>query len=130
MLLQLTSDGKSLIDAEPVGVPITRVDFGDGFNYSLPLDPTDLVGDVVHQSNFAFDPQIIDANTIRYTVYLPKAVPTFTFGEVALYSDSTLIGVAVSATQITKQGPSEGFDGSELRIDFFVDLTPGERYTL
>lgn len=130
MLLQLTTAGKALLDAEPVGVPITRVDFGDGFNYSLPLDPTGLDGSLVYQSNTAFDPEIIDANTVRYTVYLPMSVATFTFGEVALYSDATLIGVGVSPAQITKQGPAEGFDGSEFRIDFFIDLTPGQRYAV
>lgn len=128
MLLQLTSQGRALINAEPVGVQITRVDFGDSFNYAVDDDPTGLDGDIVYVSNTAYQPRIVNTNSIRYTVVLDKTVASVTFGEMALYSGSTLIGVAVSPTQIHKIGPGGGEDGADLRLDVFVDAGGSERY--
>jgi hypothetical protein len=55
-----------------------------------------------------------------------RANPGFDFGELALYAGSVLLGIAVSQTVIHKPGPGTGTDGQPLRIDFFVDLTPGQ----
>jgi len=130
MLLQLTAAGKALLDANPANVTITRADFGSAFNYPLPPEPLGLTGSLVYSSNVVWYPQIIDVNTVRYALLLLGEIAAFTFGEIAIYSGTTLVGVAVNPSAIQKIGPVVGQDGEVLRLDFFIDLTPGQRYSV
>ena len=130
MQIQLTSAGQALFDAEPAGIAITRVDFGDGFNYAPAPDPVGLQGDVVYQSNVVSTPLIVDPSTLKYLVRLGKEIATFQFGEIALYNEDTLVGVGVSPTLITKAGPQPGSDGNVTQISFYVDTNQTLRYAM
>lgn len=128
MLLKLTSAGKALLDANPTTLVVTRVDLGSSYNYNLPTDPTGLTGSVVFTSNAAVYPEVADANTVTYTVFLGKTVGPFNFGELAMYVGSTLFGVAVSATLMAKTATSGSVEGGEIKLDFFCDLQAGQRF--
>lgn len=130
MQIQITSAGQALFDAEPAGIAITRVDFGDGFNYAPAPDPTGLQGDVVYQSNVVSNPLIVDPSTLKYIVRLGKEIATFQFGEIAIYNEATLVGVGVSPTLITKAGPQPGSDGNVTQISFYVDTNQTLRYAM
>lgn len=130
MLIQLTTAGRALFDLLPTSFVINRVDFGAGFGYTLPSEPTGLTGAVVQQVNTTLYPVVLDTNTVKYQLYLAQDLPTFTFGEAAFYSNGTLVGVSVSPVSILKQGPSAGVDGKDVKLDVFLDLQPGNRYAL
>lgn len=125
MLFQLTSAGRALINSDPTGTKVTRVDFGSGYGYVPANDPTGLQGTIVYSSVSIFDPTIVDSNTIRYSVYLPSQMGSFSFGEIAAYAGSILLGVGAATDLITK---TSGAFGNEYRIDFFVDLSSGESF--
>lgn len=125
MLFQLTSAGRSLINSNPTGVNITRVDFGSDFNYTVSSTPTGLQGTTVYTSNLVFAPAIDTPNTLRYTVLIPYSAGPFNFGEIALYSGSTLFGVGSQPTATVK---TVGQPGNDFRIDVFVDLLNGQHF--
>ncbi len=126
MLLQLTQVGRELFDSQGPLVIITRAQFGSGYNYTPETDPEHIRGQTVFEGDVVWRGEAVSANSIRYTLYVERAIPGFDFGELALYAGSVLLGIAVSQTVIHKPGPGTGTDGQPLRIDFFVDLTPGQ----
>lgn len=128
MLFQLTTAGKALLDSQPTTTNVTKVELGSGVGYTLPSNPSGLTGSAVYTTFPTIRPTIIDANTIRYEVFLAKTVGNFQFGEMALWSNSTLLGVGVSSALITKTMTAGGNDGNEIALDAFCDLTPGQRY--
>lgn len=130
MIFQVTDAGRLLLDSMPDGVVITRADFGDAFNYSLPPNPTGLTGALVYSANVVWNPQIVDVNTLRYSILLANSLPSFAFGEVALYSDTTLLGVAVNAVMLNKVGPVSGSSGQTFKLDFFIGNAPGQQYAV
>ena len=130
MILQLTTAGVALLAANPSHVILTRADFGSAFNYTLPPNPTGITGSLVYSANVVWNPEIVDPNTLRYTLILPPDIASFNFGEVALFSGSTLVGVAVNATVLDKIGYGDQSDGETLRLDFFIDLSTGQKYAV
>lgn len=130
MLIQLTDAGRALLDAQPAGVAITRADFGDRYNYVLDSNPSGLLGNRIYSANVVWQPRIVDPNTLKYSLYLGSEIPSFVFGEVALFNNATLIGVAVNATALTKVGPYGSNPGRIFSIDFFLDLTPGQKFAV
>ncbi len=129
MILQLTDAGRALLDADPVNVIITRADFGDAFNYTLPPNPTGLSGAQVYSANVVWYPQIVDANTLRYSLRLGAEIPSFDFGEIAFFSESTLVGVAANVILLSKIGPTY-IQGRQFNLDFFIDLAAGQKYAV
>jgi hypothetical protein len=125
MLFQITTAGRALIAANPSGVNITRAEFASGFNYVPSADPTTLHGSVVYTANAVFAPEVVNANTLRYTVFIPGPVGPFTFGEVALYAQDVLFGVGAQVTSITK---TAGATDNAYRLDVFVDLLAGQNF--
>jgi hypothetical protein len=77
-----------------------------------------------------WNPQIVDVNTLRYSILLANSLPSFAFGEVALYSDTTLLGVAVNAVMLNKIGPVSGSSGQTFKLDFFIGNAPGQQYAV
>lgn len=126
MLLQLSAAGRSLFDTQGSLVVIDRAVFGSFYNYTPEIEPEHLQGGDVYSGDVVWRGQVVSANSVCYTLFIEKDIPTFQFGEIALYSKGELLGVAVSQTVITKQGPFNS-DGQALRIDFFIDLTPGQK---
>lgn len=124
MLFQLTTAGRALINSDPM-TPVTKIDFGSGYGYAPAGNPTGLQGSVVYTSNVVFSPVAVNANTMRYTAFLASPIGPFTFGEIAIWSNATLIGVGASATQIVKNASALG---NEYRIDVFVDLLNGQNF--
>ena len=129
MLLQLSAAGRSLFDTQGSLVVIDRAVFGSFYNYTPEIEPEHLQGDDVYSGDVVWRGQVVSANSVCYTLFIEKDIPTFQFGEIALYSKGELLGVAVSQTVITKQGPFNS-DGQALRIDFFIDLTPGQKLSV
>jgi hypothetical protein len=130
MLLQLTDAGRALIDSDPIGVVITRCDFGNGFNYALPSNPTGLTGTLTYSGNVAWEPVVVDANTLRYSLFMAAALPSFSFGEFALYNFTTLVGVAVNSVIINKIGPGSGNSGEDMRLECYIGTTTGQNYAV
>jgi hypothetical protein len=122
MLFQLTTAGRTLINTYGLLTNITRVDFGDAYNYVPASDPTGLTGSVVYTTGMNFSPVAVDTNNMRFTSLIPAVVSAFTFGEVALYSNTTLIGVGASTVQIQKTTTAD------YRLDIYVDLVSGQRF--
>lgn len=122
MLFQLTSAGRTLINSQALLTTITKVEFGDAFNYVPATNPTGLSGTKVYETTLNFSPVGVDANNMRFTTLIPAVVSAFTFGEVALWAGSTLIGVGASEVLIQKTTVAE------YRLDIYVDLLSSQRF--
>ena len=122
MLFQLTSAGRALINSQALLTLVTKVEFGDAYNYVPAADPTGLTGSEVYESTLNFNPVAVDTNNMRLTSLIPMNVAAFTFGEVAIWAGSTLIGVGASNALIQKTITSD------YRLDIYVDLLSGQRF--
>lgn len=128
MLFRLTLEGQALLDQYPEGFTITSVVLAEDANFSLDPLPSSYTGDVVFTLTRNIPAKVLDANTLVYTVLLDAELPTMTFGNLALYSGATLVGLAVSNSLLTKVGPDGGVDGQPLPLNVFVDLEGSERF--
>lgn len=123
MLFQVTPEGQSLLDISPFSTVITRVVFGSDYGYPLSDPLSGVRGDIAYEGNVAWSPTKVENDTVKYRVFVEKQIPSFAFGEMALYVGATLFGVGVNPELINKTGPSTGFDGQSLTLDVWVQTT-------
>ena len=125
MIFQLTTAGRALINTQGLALEVTKVEYGDAYDYVPANEPAGLTGTKVYQSNAVFSPVATDPNTLRFTTFLPANVGPFTFGEIALWAGSTLLGVGASVVPVTKVNDTSG---AQYRVDVFLDLLSGQRF--
>ena len=125
MLFQLTTAGRALINTNGLLTTIDKVQFGDAYNYTPAVNPTGLTGSLVYQTLAPITPIAVNANSLRFTTYIPAAISAFTFGEVALWSGVTLVGVGALPVPINKAADPKGAD---YRLDVYVDLQSTQKF--
>jgi hypothetical protein len=118
----LTSLGQSYIRTNNSTPTSCTVVFGNGSNYTAAATDTNIHGTAVYTTTSS-DRVPVGTSSVKYLVQVDMSVPTFSFGEIALLYNGTLIALGVSSTLIVKQGPSGNNPGSPLMIEMYIDYS-------
>jgi hypothetical protein len=101
MAIQITTYGLALLNANAGNISLDTVKLGSAYNY-IPLETdTDLHGTVV----FTTQPTpaaVVNANVVKYSMYVDYNAPGFNFGEVGIYKGSNLVALGTFTDLLTK----------------------------
>ena len=129
-LFGLTSAGIAALNATP-GVPptLTLARFGDEYNYVPGGAETDIHGTAVFNTTPA-PGQVLNSNTLVYTVILDAADGPFTYGELGLYLPGNVLFALGSAQELETKIPTTPLaTGNTVRIDCYVS-TVGSNHSI
>ena len=129
MLVQLTNAGAALIAANQGPIQLSSFQLGTGYNYVPQPTATGLEGTEV--ASGAPSPYVtINANVVKYSVYLDYDAGPYTFGELGLYtSTGVLFALAANSTLISKIPVSQGALGNSIRLDVYLSMV-GSNYAM
>jgi hypothetical protein len=129
MIVQLTNAGAALLTA--AGSPIERTSFelGSDYGYVPAGTDTNIHGTEVYSG--APSPYVVvNANVVKYSVYLDYPLGPFYFGELGLYVNGTLFALAVSSVLIQKLATTTTAEsGNSIRLDVYLSMV-GTNYSM
>lgn len=129
MLVQLTNAGAALLEANAGPIQVATAKLGSAFGY-VP-DPTDvnIHGSLVY-TGAPSQYFVVNANVVKYSVYLDYNLGPFNFGELGLFtSDGTLFALAANDELLSKIAISAGTSGNSIRLDIYLSMV-GNNYEM
>jgi len=128
-VLQLTTAGAALLNANTGPIVLTNCELGSAFNYIPQPSDTNIHGSLIFETTPSL-PVAATANVVRYSIYLDYEVGPFDFGEVGFFTgDGTLFALGASNLLIYKLAQSVGFPGNSIRIDCYLSMV-GQNYEM
>lgn len=130
MFFILTQPGRAWLHANPGSIPtLTSFKLGSSFAY-LPI-PTQnaLKGLQVFEGTPSAGIRV-DANTVKYSIFIDYNSYGFSFGECILYMGSTPFAIGTATTPVSKEQMDGINSGSSLSIDCYVSLNGAGDYTM
>jgi len=121
MKVTLTSAGQALLDANHGPVTVTSYKLGSAYGYIPQATDTDIHGTLLF-TGVPTAPITVNANVVKYSVYLDYTLGPFAFGEVGLFVGSTLFALAASDTLIQKNQTTSSSQGNAIRIDEYLSI--------
>jgi hypothetical protein len=128
MIVQLTDVGAALITANRGPIQISTFKLGSASGYiPLPTD-TDIHGSVVFNGNPS-QYFVVNANVVKYSVYLSYDLGPFKFGEIGLFtSDGKLFALAANDVLLSKI-PLGQTGNNSIRADIYLSMV-GTNYEM
>lgn len=128
MIGQLTDAGVAALQGSTL-VTITQAKLGDAYNYIPAQSDTDLHGNLVW-TDTPSAPMAVNANIVRWSVFLDANVGPFQFGEVGLYLPNGDLFALFAADVLIDKIPVGGSNQhNEINILIFVSMV-GDNYVI
>lgn len=129
MRIQLTDYGVSLITQTKKAPEITRYTLGTAFGY-LPSKTAQGISGTTVKSGQIGGAVVVNANVVKYQLYLDYPLGPFDFGEIAYFDKySKCVAVAVSSRLINKIPTSNKDNGNSINVDAYLSMVD-ENYTM
>lgn len=127
MIFQLTTYGFNLLNANTGPVTIDTYKLGSAVNYVASVDDIDIRGTTLFTGAVS-SYTIVNANVVKYGIYLDYNTGDFQFGEVGLYVGSQLFALGVSTNLISKIRSASAI-GNSIKLDTYLSVV-GQTYTM
>ena len=127
MNLQITNAGASLIQSATGPITMDSYVLGSDYNYIPAPTDTGIRGTQV-ASGTPSAPAAINANIIKYSIYLDYNAGPFEFGELAISSGGTVVAIGASTELIEKIAAGLTV-GNSIRIDIYLSMV-GTNYDM
>ncbi len=128
MIGQLTDAGVAALQGSTL-VTITQAKLGDAYNYIPAQSDTDLHGNLVW-TDTPSAPMAVNANIVRWSVFLDANVGPFQFGEIGLYLPNGDLFALFAADVLIDKIPVGGSNQhNEINILIFVSMV-GDNYVI
>lgn len=128
MQFQLTTYGVSLLNANTGPITLTSYKLGSAYNYIPAPSDTDIHGSLI-LSGAPSIPVAVNANIIKYSIYLDYNVGPFAFGEVGLYDSTNTLFALGTATELINKIQAGLTLGNSIRIDIYLSMV-GQNYQM
>jgi hypothetical protein len=120
-IVQLTNAGAALLAANAGPIQLSTYQLGSDYNYVPEPTDTAIHGTLVYSG--APSPYVvINANVVKYSIYLDYPAGPFEFGEFGLFtSNGTLFALAALDALVDKL-PSSDNGGNSIRMDVYLSM--------
>lgn len=129
MIVQLTDAGAALLNANAGPIQLSVAKLGSASGYVPAGSDTNIHGAVVYTgvpSQFF----VVNANIVKYSVYLDFDLGPLTFGELGLFTDTNvLFALAANDVLLNKIPISAGVTGNSMRLDVYLSMV-GQNYEM
>jgi len=121
MRVVLTTAGQALLEANQGPVTVDSYKLGSAFGYIPEPADTNIHGTLIF-SGVPSSPLLVNANVVKYSIFLDYNLGPFNFGEVGLFVGTTLFALATGDELIPKIPISSGATGNAIRIDEYLSV--------
>jgi hypothetical protein len=127
MNFQLTDYAVALLNANTGPITLNTYTLGSAYNYIPAPGDTDIHGSLVFNGTPSV-PVAVNANIIKYSIYLDYNVGPFSFGEIGLYVGNNLFALGAASELINKIQVGQTL-GNSIRIDIYLSMV-GTNYQM
>lgn len=122
MIFQLTDAAVALLNASSDPITLSSFKVGSAVGYTPTMQDVNIRG-VSLYSGTPSAPVVIDANIVRYSMFMDYDVGDFQFGEAGLFlPNGTLFALASGSTLITKTRLTTPATGNSIRLDAYLSM--------
>jgi len=127
-MIQLTAAGVALIEANTGPVVVNTFQLGSAYNYTPEPTDTAIHGTEVF-SGIPTTPIAVNANIVKYSLFLDYPLGPFQFGEFGLYVGATLFALGTTSQLEQKLALTSVDPGNAIRIDIYLSMV-GSNYAM
>jgi hypothetical protein len=128
MIIQITDYGHTIIESNVGPIVLDVYKLGSDYNYVPQPTDTDIHGTEVFSGGVSV-PDAVNANVVRYSMYLQYNLGPFDFGEIGIYYQGQLFALGAANALIEKLAPTSSSVGNSIRIDVYLSVT-GTNYNM
>lgn len=122
MYIQLTNYGVQVLETATSPVVFDRFKLGSDFGYIPSATQSDIQGIMVAEG-VPSAPLIVNANIIKYGLYLDYDVGDYEFGECGWFHQGKLFAIGVRTSLLKKEKASGQSVGNSIRLDAYLQVT-------
>jgi len=127
-MIQLTNAGVALIESNTGPVVVDTFQLGSDYDYTP--EPTDIgIHGTEVYSGIPTNPIAVNANIVKYSIFIDYPLGPFQFGEFGLYVGPTLFALGTTSELVQKLALTSVDPGNALRIDIYLSMV-GTNYAM
>ncbi len=119
MLIQLTDYGASIVASDPAPA-LDQFQVGSDYNY-VPLPTDTAIHGTLQHPGIVSPPAVVNANVVRYSMYMDTSVGDFAWGEIGIMYQGQLFALIVS-NSLNQKVKAGATIGNVVRIDAYLTV--------
>lgn len=127
MNVQISDAGAALLQASQGPIVLTKYKLGSDYGYIPSPTDTDIHGTLIYEG-VPSDATVVNANIVKYSIYLDYNIGPFQYGEFALFAGSVMFANGTASALIDKIAAGLTV-GNSMRIDIYLSMV-GTNYSM